>query len=364
MGNEVDGRRMAGWSGADEPTGRTAAILNAVVEEHIATGQPVGSGTVARSTEIGVSPATVRAEMVALERDGFLEQPHTSAGRVPTDRGYRFFVDHLGGEGRLPAEQGAQVRRFFAEMHLEVEALLGRTSGLLARLTDSAAVVVGPNHEAAAVRSVQLVGLGPRVALLVVVLADGGVEKRTVELPVEADDLHLSAAGVHLTRHLQGRPLAAVAELPPTGEPGVDRLVDLALESARELGRGGVSEQVFVGGSSRMAAAFDAVDTMRSVLAILEEQLLVVELVEDVLDRGLSVAIGAEHGFEPLASCALVVAPLSVDGEPAGTIGVLGPTRMNYPVALAAVRAVGEQLSERLGRGRAGEVEDGGRDRG
>ncbi|HLX89016.1 MAG TPA: hypothetical protein VKR22_11245, partial [Acidimicrobiales bacterium] len=109
-------------------------------------------------------------------------------------------------------------------------------------------------------------------------------------------------------------------------------------------------EQVFVGGSSRMAAAFDAVETVRSVLSILEQQLVVVELIEQILDRGLSVAIGTEHGFEPLASCALVVAPLSIDGEAAGTVGVVGPTRMHYPQALAAVRLVGEQLSVRLGR--------------
>jgi heat-inducible transcriptional repressor len=361
MGNEVEVRRaVPGRGDAEEPTGRTAAILNAVVEEHIATGQPVGSSTVARAPEVQVSSATVRAEMVALEREGFLEQPHTSAGRVPTDRGYRFFVDHLEGEGRLSPEQGAQVRRFFADMHLEVEALLRRTTGLLARLTDYAAVVVGPTHDAAAVRSVQLVGLAPKVALLVVVLADGAIEKRTLDLPTDADDLLLAAAGVHLSRHLQGTTLTSVERPPSSGDPAVDALVELAREQLATLHHGGPPDQVFVGGSSRMAAACDAVDTVRSVLAILEEQLVVVELVEDVLDRGLSVAIGTEHGFEPLSSCALVVAPVAVDGEAAGRIGVLGPTRMNYPVALAAVRAVGEQLSERLARNRTTQPEDGG----
>jgi heat-inducible transcriptional repressor len=106
-----------------------------------------------------------------------------------------------------------------------------------------------------------------------------------------------------------------------------------------------------------MASAFDAVETVRSVLSILEQQLVVVELIEDVLDRGLSVAIGSEHGFEPLASCALVVAPIAVNGEDLGTIGVLGPTRMNYPRAIAAVRIVGEELAERLGRHRTDDLE-------
>jgi heat-inducible transcriptional repressor len=123
--------------------------------------------------------------------------------------------------------------------------------------------------------------------------------------------------------------------------PAVDALGQLAATDERD--------QVFVGGSARMASSFDAVDTVRSVLSILEQQLVVVELIEDILDRGLSVAIGAEHGFEPLASCALVVAPVAIDGEVAGTIGVVGPTRMHYPRALAAVELVGRQLGEHLG---------------
>ncbi len=113
----------------------------------------------------------------------------------------------------------------------------------------------------------------------------------------------------------------------------------------------GEPDHVFVGGSSHMASAFDAVETVRSVLSILEQQLVVVGLIEDILDRGLSVAIGAEHGFEPLASCALVLAPVAIEGEVAGTIGVVGPTRMHYPRALAAVELVGEQLGEHLGAG-------------
>ena len=115
------------------------------------------------------------------------------------------------------------------------------------------------------------------------------------------------------------------------------------------LGEADGAEQLFVGGSSRMAAAFDAVDTVRSVLTILEQQLVVVSLLRDIIDTGLTVAIGTEHGVEPLASCAIVVMPVSVDGVEAGTIGLLGPTRMNYPLALAAAKVVGDRLGERLG---------------
>ena len=114
------------------------------------------------------------------------------------------------------------------------------------------------------------------------------------------------------------------------------------------------ADQVFVGGSPRLAESFDAVETVRSVLGILEQQLVVVNLLRDVLDRGLSVAIGAEHGFEPLSSCAVVVAPVSLDGHDLGAVGLLGPTRMDYPRAMAAAHVVGERLGERLGGGHDG----------
>src|ERR1700684_1354405 len=161
--------------------GRKATILEAVVVEHIKTAQPVGSSSVASTVDLAVSPATVRAEMVTLEREGYLVQPHTSAGRVPTDKGYRFFVDHLTGPGVLGPAQRKQVSQFFEQVHGEMETVLERASGLLCELTSYAAVVVRPSHETASIRSVQLVGLSPLHALLVVVLSDGAVEKRTMD---------------------------------------------------------------------------------------------------------------------------------------------------------------------------------------
>ncbi len=159
-----------------------------MVTEYIGSAQPVGSQHVVDAPGVSVSSATVRSDMAALERDGFLAQPHTSAGRIPTDKGYRFFVDHLAGPGSLDPVGRQQVRQFFDHAHGEIELMLERTSGLLADLTDCAAMVVGPSHESAAIRSVQLVGLGPRLALLVVVLADGAVQKQSVEFADEVDD--------------------------------------------------------------------------------------------------------------------------------------------------------------------------------
>jgi len=329
---------------------RKAAILNAVVTEYIGSAQPVGSQHVVDAPGVSVSSATVRSDMAALERDGYLTQPHTSAGRIPTDKGYRFFVDQLGGPGPLDPGGRQQVRQFFDHAHGEIEEMLERTSGLLADLTDCTAMVVGPSHESAAVRSVQLVGLGHRMALVVVVLADGAVQKQSIELPDDADDVTVTEAGARLAAHALGSPLAQVAAVAsPSGNPVVDTVVASGVSALRSLGEADGHDQLFVGGSSRMAAAFDAVDTVRSVLTILEQQLVVVSLLRDILDTGLTVAIGTEHGMEPLASCAIVVMPVSVDGVEAGTIGLLGPTRMNYPLALAAARVVGDRLGERLG---------------
>jgi len=333
------------------------------VSEYIETAEPVGSAHITGTPGVEVSSATVRSDMAALERDGYLTQPHTSAGRIPTDKGYRFFVDTLGAPGALGPVQRQEVRRFFAHVHGAVEDLLGHTSGLLANLTDYAAVVVGPTHDSATIRSVQLVDLGPNLALLVVVFSDGSVEKRAVELNGDIDDTILAAAAAHMTAHLRGRTLTDPGLIPDRGDTAFDMAVRLGTQALSELSAADEPEHVFVGGSSRMASAFDAVETVRSVLSILEQQLVVVELVEHILDRGLSVAIGSEHGFEPLASCALVLAPVSVDGETAGTIGVVGPTRMNYPRALAAVQVVGERLGERLGSSGSGETAGGDRGR-
>ncbi len=348
----------AASGGAHPLNPRQASILEAVVTEYIGTAEPVGSSHVASAPGVEVSSATVRSEMVALERDGYLVQPHTSAGRIPTDKGYRFFVDHLTEPGILGPTQHRQVSHFFDQVHGEMETMLERATGLLTELTSYAAVVVGPSHDRATIRSLQVVGLAPRVALLVVVLSDGAVEKGTMELDSEANDDVLARAGALLNAHLVGHTTSGQWPVPKSGDDDVDRVVASAGNIFGLMERSIESDQVFVGGPSRLAESFDAVETVRSVLGILEQQLVVVTLLRDVLSRGLSVSIGTEHGYEPLASCAVVVAPVSIDGEELGAVGLLGPTRMNYPGALAAAHVVGERLGERLGgTGRGGATE-------
>ena len=336
--------------GAEDLEDRKAAILRAIVTEYIATAQPVGSTKVSNVAEVSVSSATVRNEMLQLEQLGYLHQPYTSAGRIPTDAGYRYFVDNLTAPGELQAEESRKVRHFFDAAHSEIEGVLRQTSDLLANLTGAAAVVVGPELEPAAVRNMQLVELSPNLILCVVVLANGSIEKINIELtnPVGAEAL--AEATTVLQSAYGGVTLSSSRSVRLTNDADTDILTGLvaaALQPSAKL----AEDTVFVGGRAQVASAFDAIDTVREVLGILEKQLTVVTLLRDVLDRGMTVSIGAENGVAPLAECSLVVAPYEVDGRSAGTIGVLGPTRMNYSQALAAVAVVSDRLGAHLTEG-------------
>ncbi len=325
---------------------RKTAILRAVVQEYVSTAQPVGSSHIASAADINVSSATVRNEMAVLEQEGYLVQPHTSAGRVPTDRGYRFFVDHLAAPGRVDAATTREVGEFFAAAHGRLEEMLHHTSDLLTRLTNNAAVVLGPKADAATIRSAQIVRLSTTSATVVLVFSNGGVENEMIDIADDTTDVALAAASVRLATDLTGSTLAGVDDVPPSGDAGTDEVCHLAVDAIR----GAITaDHVFVGGASSVAAAFDAVDVVREVLHTLEQQFVVVSLVRDIVDRGMSVAIGVEHGVEPLSACSVVVAPVVVDGEHLGSVGVLGPTRMNYPQALATVDIVSNRLGRRLG---------------
>jgi len=327
---------------------RKTAILGAVIQEYIATAQPVGSTHIAQAPNIQVSSATVRNEMSVLESEGYLVQPHTSAGRVPTDKGYRYYVDNLTSPGRLDTATTQQVGNFFSAAHGRLEEMLHQTSNLLADLTNNAAVVVGPKAEAIPIRSVQIVSLSATVATVVAVFANGNVENVTIDIDEHDNDVRLAAASAHVSAGLAGTVLGVVHTVAASGDPDVDRLCAAAIVG---LGRVGTGDHVFTGGVSAVADAFDAVEVVRSVLHTLEQQFVVVSLVSDIVGRGMSVAIGLEHGVEPLSACSVVVAPVVVDGEHLGSVGVLGPTRMNYPQALATVEVVSEQLGHRIEEG-------------
>lgn len=327
---------------------RKAAILKAVIEEYTETAQPVGSSAVVSSADVKVSAATVRNDMVALENAGFLRQPHTSAGRVPTQKGYRHFVDNLD-PTKLAVTERRQVASFFGQMRGEIEEVMRETAALLANLTDYAAVVVDESDDAATVRSVQLVSLADHTVMQVVVLSNGQVIKHSFDFEADLSEETIAAAARVLGAALDGQNLSTSTSLAPSGDDDVDAL---AQQFYRQLTRSGSdAERVYVDGASKVAGAFEAVDSVGQVLTILEQQLVVVSLLADVVERGLTVAIGTETGVEPLSECSLVVSPYEIDGEHAGSIAVLGPTRMNYPQAMSAVAVVSNQLGNRLSEG-------------
>lgn len=331
---------------------RKAAILRAVVQEYIETAQPVGSGRVAAADGVDVSSATVRNEMASLETEGYLVQPHTSAGRIPTEKGYRYFVDTIGSPGALRSDQARQVSAFFRAAHGEIEEMLEATSRLLSGLTDWTGVVVPPPATDTPLRSVHLVALAPRQVLAVVVYGDGSIDKHMVELEADAGEERVNAASAHLAGQLTGATRGALPRsATPTGDAETDRIAEAVLGVLAVTDEPEGPTDVFVGGASRVASAFDAVETVQAVLHVLEQQLVVVTLLRDVIDRGLQVAIGSETGMETLANAALVVAPYNIDGARAGTIGVLGPARMNYREAIAAVATVSQRLETRLTEG-------------
>ncbi|MBM3671283.1 MAG: heat-inducible transcription repressor HrcA [Actinobacteria bacterium] len=330
---------------------RKAAILRAVVEEYVETAQPVGSQSIAKASGLGVSSATVRNELTVLEREGYLRQPHTSAGRVPTDLGYRFFVDRYAPTGGLPPLQKRVVSDFFASAHQALEDLLHETSHLLARVSSHAAMVMAPEADAAVVRSVQLVPLQPRVALLVTVLSNGAVEKQTLHLDDDTDDARLQAAGAALDASLRGSAWVRLPDAPTSGDPATDTVVQVAHQALVGQAAETAPEPLYVGGVSRLAAEHEAFATTESaarLLEMLEHQVVVVSLVRELLDRGLMVSIGSENRLDELRDCSIVLAPYEAEGGAGGIVGVLGPTRMDYRHALAAVTAVSQQLGRHL----------------
>jgi heat-inducible transcriptional repressor len=311
---------------------------------------------VAAVNGINVSAATIRNDMAALEAEGFLAQPHTSAGRVPTDKGYRLYVDHLtesevARAGRLDAVSRQRLGDFFDTAHVRLGDTLHRTSLLLAELTNPPAVVTGPSVAEAVVRSVQVVALSDRIGTVIAVLSNGDIESEQLEFSARPSDVQIALANARLNDVLAGRALSGVSHAAQTGASIDAEVETLVAKAVGVLAGGRGRDSVFVGGTASLTTAFDAVEVVRSVLETLEQQYVVISLVRDMLARGVSVAIGAETGVEPLSACSVVLAPVVRDGETVGSVGVLGPTRMNYPAALATVEVVSDRLSRRLTEG-------------
>jgi heat-inducible transcriptional repressor len=330
---------------------RKRSILEAVVSEYITTGEPVSSAHIAEDYNIDCSTATIRSDMAALEKDGYLTHPHTSAGRTPTDLGYRFYVDNLDTrQSGLDTSKTETIADFFTKAHFELEQMLADTSKLLSNLTDYAAVVVAPTTDATpVVNSALLTKISLSTGILVVVMSNGTVNKFNIEITESLSEEEMAGINSLLNTHLADKKLSELPEI-KTGNRKIDSLlfkcVEIPKTTAEEDRPANVP--VYLGGTSKMADEFIAVRKIRDVLAILEQSYLVVTMVREVLAKGLKVSIGTENQIESLSDCSLVVAPYRISDSMFGTLAVLGPKRMRYTQVLAAVETVGEQLSKQL----------------
>jgi heat-inducible transcriptional repressor len=334
---------------------RKARLLQAVVREFIQTNEPVGSRALADRYSLGISSATIRNELAALEEQGFLSHPHTSAGRVPTDRGYRFYVDSLSGVGELARAQRDAVMRYL-EGAAGLEETLQRTSLLLASLTHYTAMVAPPALDRSRVRHVELVQLSSHVIMLVLIVDTGRVEQRLLETPGAVSVEDLEDLRRRLNEKLAGERLNR-AELVLSGmletvSAEQRWLFTVVADVLGQMVSDRSTERVWLGGQAHILGpgAFDELETVRQVYALLEQQVLVLRLLQMAFTRGadqISVVIGSENQIEGMQACSLVTSTYPA-GDTIGTIGVLGPTRMDYLRAMAAVQAVAGYLGSLL----------------
>lgn len=344
-------------SGNKIPADRRGQILRALVSHYVRSGEPVGSKTLVEEYNLGVSPATVRNELSRLEDEGFISQPHTSAGRVPTDTGYRFFVDTVGDAYRLPAAERRRVESFFGEPRFELEDALRQTASLLSSLTDHAAVVFAPALDRSIVKHVELVALAVDRAMVVVVTDTGRVENHVISLASLPDEVQLDQTSEMLNRMLEGVQLDAAAR---TIVDGLGRLPlelrDVAQAVAAVLAQGlseHEAERVFLEGTSTIVdeQKFADLETVRRVIGALEHRRLLLEVLAESLSFGsVSVRIGSENAVVEMRSCAVITAPYGAEGHPIGSLGIVGPTRMDYKRTIAAVNEVSANLGRMLGQ--------------
>lgn len=336
---------------------RKAAILTAIVQDYVRDGEPVGSKRLVEEWNLGVSSATVRAEMAALEEAGYITHPHTSAGRIPTDLGYRYFVDSLQGMDTtaVSAEQRAALEALLLGS-ADLEDLLRRASSVLSRLTRFAALVAAPRLDQSRIRHIELVQLGPTSVLAVMIAETGRVEKRMLDLETALADHDVQRARHAVNDAAVGlrtdQAPDVISGLAAGAPPEVRGLIEAVADAVRQglSGMRGGFEQVFVGGTANIAAGyFNRLEEVQRVYETLEEQMVVLKVLREALAVGdPSVRIGTELPLVELAACSIVAASYEATGDAVGSLGVLGPTRMDYPRTLAAVQAVASSLEKAL----------------
>lgn len=314
---------------------RQKMILSAIVDDYIRSAEPVGSRSISKRGDVAFSPATIRNEMSDLEELGFLEQPHTSAGRIPSEKGYRYYVDHLLRQGKLTAPDLNVMKTFFAEKLSEVEQVIQQVASVLSGLTNYTSIVMGPEVFNTTLRLLQVVPLGDTSAVAIIVTSTGQVENKIFQIPqgipmgeIEkfVNILNARLTGVPLL-HLRSKMYNEISEELSKHVSGYEdllRVFEQVVEDDKE-------DRIFLSGATKMLAQpeFKDVEKVKNFLELLDETPTLVKLITSA-PEGLQVRIGSENTVEAINNCSLITATYAVDGKMLGTIGILGPTRMEY----------------------------------
>jgi heat-inducible transcriptional repressor len=342
-------------------TPRQKLILSAVVEDYVRSAEPVGSRSLSKHQDFNLSSATIRNEMADLEELGFLDQPHTSAGRIPSHKGYRFYVDHLAGKAGLDEEAVHVLRKLFRKRMDEVEQVIQQTSVVLSQLTQYTSIVLGPQIYQDKIQEVQLIPLSGNKAVAILVTDTGQVSSRQVQLSEEIASREVAEMVEVLNQKLRGTPLSHLRshlyrEIANEMASSLEHFED-AIAVLDELSNvvTNKSGQVYVGGTTNILVQpeFRDVNKVRPVLELLEHaDYIRVQHLLPTNSVGLQVRIGVENNTPTLQDCTVISSTYSVAGIPVGSIGVLGPTRMNYARVIQileyASRALTRVMNERV----------------
>jgi len=333
---------------------RAQAILRAVIEEYVTTAAPVGSQALVERYRLGVSSATVRNVLAELENAGLLSHPHTSAGRVPTDNGYRFYVESITDQVPLPQVEQLMIRHQFGQVEFASEHWFRLAASTLAGVTRSAGIATAAKPQAAHIRRIDLVSINERLASLILVLREGSIKQALVSLDEPVDQAGLNEVAGQLNARLAGL-TAAAAEARLAGiarsdvrDELVDRIGERIVRTLREYDATAI-EEVFSDGLLNVMSApeFAQSDKLRRVFSALENRTYLGQLVGSVAGTGrVHVFIGAENASEEMHDVSLILAPYGRLNRAVGVVGVLGPTRMSYPQAIGTVRFVSGLMNE------------------
>jgi heat-inducible transcriptional repressor len=331
---------------------RKTAILGTVVYEYIATGEPVGSATLTHKYNLGISPATVRAELASLDTEGYLDQPHTSAGRVPSDRGYRYYVDHLMLPETLTLEErdriGAQVRRASHQL----DSVVDHASHVLSNLTRSIAFAIAPRLSSQIFRHIELIRVGARATHVVLVTNLGLAAQSTVETNSEVDGEALLRATNDFNQRFEGMPLSEISidklNALARATPLPDDLLRAIAAILAAHSEADVERRLFAGGAHNLLdqQEFRDLRKVRAILDLLEEQQTLYQLLRGSLQsQGPTVSIGHELPNADMSECSVVTVPYKVGKSNAGAVGILGPRRMQYARLIALIDCMADSLN-------------------